>query len=322
MVIPAKAGIHNALSVADSGQHHIRSQTMEPFFLPVADGQRFCLLHRPASSVSVRGAVVYVHPFAEEMNKARRVAALQARAMAAAGYFVLQIDLLGCGDSSGDFGDATWERWVEDVVAACLWLRQQTDADLWLWGLRTGCLLVTEAAKRLAGSMIESVDSGVRRNGAVALSPDVSHRLLLWQPVLSGKQFLQQFLRMKIAGEMLTGESKGLMERLRADLDNGRAVEVGGYRLSPGLANGLERTELTLPDHPTRVEWIEVSGKTDGGLSPAATMRLEKWSAAGHAVRGAVACGPSFWQTTEIEECPALIDATRVAMIDLRVEPG
>ncbi len=266
---------------------------MEAFFLPVADGQRFCLLYRPNGSVSARGAVVYVHPFAEEMNKARRMASLQARAMAAAGYYVLQIDLHGCGDSSGDFGDASWSSWIEDVVSACAWLREHTDAELWLWGLRTGCLLATEAAKQL----------------------DYANRLLLWQPVLSGKQFLQQFLRMKIAGEMLAGASKGLMDRMREDLAQGNAVEIGGYALAPGLAKGLELAELSLPETTTRVEWFEISGKTDGGVSPAAAMRLEKWSSQGPAVRGSVVCGPSFWQTAEIEECPPLIDASLAAMV-------
>ena len=68
--------------------------------------------------------------------------------MAAAGYTVLQIDLRGCGDSSGDFGEAGWSDWVDDVLAACVWLREQNQAPLWLWGLRAGCLLATEVARR------------------------------------------------------------------------------------------------------------------------------------------------------------------------------
>ena len=54
---------------------------MEPFFLPTTDGQRLCIHHSPAGPA--RGAVLYLHPWAEEMNKARRVAALQSRALAA-----------------------------------------------------------------------------------------------------------------------------------------------------------------------------------------------------------------------------------------------
>ena len=96
--------------------------------------------------------MIYLHPFAEEMNKSRRMAALQSRALAAAGYDVLQIDLLGCGDSSGDFSDATWQGWKDDVVLAYNWLRTQSNAPLTLWGLRAGCLLAANAAGDLPES--------------------------------------------------------------------------------------------------------------------------------------------------------------------------
>ena len=74
-----------------------------PFFLRFTAGNRFCLLH--ATDRRAVGAVLYVHPLAEEMNKSRRMAALQARALAASGWVVLQVDLFGCGDSDGDFGN-------------------------------------------------------------------------------------------------------------------------------------------------------------------------------------------------------------------------
>ena len=262
------------------------------FYLPAVVGQRFCLLHQPDARRAWRGALIYLHPFAEEMNKARRMAALQARAMAAAGYAVLQIDLQGCGDSSGDFGEATWAGWVEDVLSACAWLRQRYSSGLWLWGLRSGCLLAGEAARQV---------------------DDVS-RLLFWQPVLSGRQYLQHFLRLKAAAEMLAGTGKGLMEALRAELAQGRPVEIAGYMLSPALAHGLENCGLELPERAMRVEWIELSARADASLSPAAMSRLETWNARGHAARGAVVCGPAFWQTTEIAECPALLDASLAAM--------
>lgn len=259
--------------------------TCEAFFLPAASGQRYCLFHRPAAPAA-RGAIVYVHPFAEELNKSRRMAALQARALAAAGYAVLQIDLHGCGDSSGDFGDAAWDGWVDDVCLACAWLRARDAAPLWLWGLRAGCLLAGEAARRiepLAG-------------------------LLLWHPVVAGKQHLQQFLRLESAGQMLGGEGKGATERLRRRLAQGDPVEVAGYRLSPALAGGLERSELQPPAAACRIEWVELSSRADATLSPLAASRLASWRAAGHAARGTAIAGPAFWQTSEIEECPALLD--------------
>jgi hypothetical protein len=47
---------------------------LEVFFLPVEPGQRFAIFH-PAATPKPRGAVLYAHPFAEEMNKSRRMAA-------------------------------------------------------------------------------------------------------------------------------------------------------------------------------------------------------------------------------------------------------
>ena len=123
----------------------------DPFFLPLDKGDRFCLHHAPANPLApARASVVFVHGFAEEMNKSRRMVALQARALAAAQCAVLQIDLLGCGDSAGLLSDATWDDWVTDVVEACLWLQQQHPVPVWLWGLRAGCLVAVDAARKLS----------------------------------------------------------------------------------------------------------------------------------------------------------------------------
>ena len=262
--------------------------SLEASFLPVSDGRLFCLLHRPDEKSEIKGAVIYVHPFAEEMNKSRRMAALQAKAMASVGYVVLQVDLLGCGDSAGDFADATWESWVANLVEAGTWLREQTGMQLCWWGLRTGSLLAAEAAGRVGQSC----------------------RLLLWQPVILGKQYLQQFLRLKIAGELLEGGAKGAMNRLKEQLAEGGSVEIAGYELTYSLARGLESAELLIPNVIHRADLIEVSSGGAEELSPALSSRLGKWRGAGRDVRGELVSGPAFWQTTEIEECPALIDAS------------
>lgn len=84
--------------------------------------------------------------------------------------------------------------------------------------------------------------------------------------------------------------------------------------LSSGLAGGLEKAELLLPHRSGRVEWIEVSNRPDAGLSAAAVARLTQWQAAGQEVRGTVVGGPAFWQTSEITECNALVQASLLAM--------
>ncbi|MDR0775299.1 MAG: hydrolase 2, exosortase A system-associated [Azonexus sp.] len=268
---------------------------MQPDFLAVGDGRHFCLFH-PAQGRKAKVAALYLHPFAEEMNKSRRMAALQSRALAAAGCDVLQIDLLGCGDSSGDFADATWAAWRADVLAAYHYLRQRSAAPLMLWGLRAGCLLAAEAAAELP----EAAD------------------FLFWQPVVSGKPHWQQFMRLKMAGEMASGQAKAIGEQLRAQLAAGQTVEIAGYEVAPALAAGLEQAELSPPPGCAgRVVWLETSLRDEATLTPAAIKRIEQWRAAGFTVEASVVRGPAFWQTTEIEEAPALLAATRAALAGL-----
>jgi exosortase A-associated hydrolase 2 len=242
--------------------------------------------------------MLYVHPFAEEMNKSRRMAALQSRALASAGWTVLQIDLGGCGDSEGDFGEASWDGWVADVREAAAWLGERGGCTPWLWGLRSGCLVATAAAQTLPALQ----------------------GLLFWQPVLSGKQFLQQFLRLKVAAQILgSAETQRVDTReLRERLLRGDSVEVGGYEVSPGLALGLEAAELAPVPGGAPVAWIEVSGAETIGLSPAARTRAAQWQAAGHSIDTRCVAGQAFWQTQEIAECPALIDATLAALAGIR----
>jgi len=274
---------------------HLSSAWPQPFYLTTATGQRFCLLHL-AQGTAACGLVVYVHPFAEEMNKSRRMAAMQAKALSAAGYTVLQMDLLGCGDSSGDFGDATWQTWIDDVVHACQWLRSRHGTDqvtpLWLWGLRAGCLLAIEAAVQL----------------------DESCNFLFWAPAGNGKLLAQQFLRLKVAGDLLGGSTKGVMEKMRKQLADGAMVDVAGYALSLLLISGLEQSTLLAPARAKRLEWFELSTRDDAPRSPASANLLAQWRQAGISVRNHAVVGPPFWQTSEIEEAPALILATTAAL--------
>ena len=81
-------------------QSPLADEPAQPGFVGRGPQRRFWL-HHPARGGAVRARVLYLHPLAEEMNRSRRMAALQARALAAAGCEVLQPDLLGCGDSAG-----------------------------------------------------------------------------------------------------------------------------------------------------------------------------------------------------------------------------
>ena len=261
----------------------------EPFFLPTAHGERFCLYHPPAGAC--RGALVYVHPFAEEMNKSRRMAALQARALAALGHGVLQIDLAGCGDSDGEFADARWEHWKDDLAAACEWLGRRLQQPVGLWGLRLGALLALDYARGAAHPVA---------------------RLLMWQPVLQGSSYLTQFLRLRVAGDMLKeGEGGGGgTKALRSQLQSGQTLEIAGYVLAPQLAAAIDAADAAALAPPCPVDWIEVVAGADRSIPPAAQRIASAWQGT---TMHEVVCQP-FWSTQEIAECPELVAATCTAL--------
>lgn len=260
-----------------------------PFFLPAGGHEIFALHHDTVGAA--RGAIVYVPPFTEEMNKSRRMAALQSRALAAAGWQVLQIDPLGTGDSEGGFADARWAAWLDDVAAARAWLAERSGHAPWLWGLRLGALLANASLAQTAGP-----------------------GLLAWQPVLSGKQHLQQFLRLKAGGQWLSAQGEGEVTAKPIDqLREGVSVEVAGYLLHPGLALPMAETEWQPVPGLQRLVWLEVSPREDATLAPISERALAAARAQG-AVHAAVVQGPSFWQALEIEEAPALLQATLEAL--------
>lgn len=267
---------------------------LTPFFLDTGAGQRFCI-HHPAHGGAAKASVLYLHPFAEEMNKSRRMAALQARALARSGCSVLQVDFGGCGDSCGDFGNASWQGWIDDAIAGARWLQQRDDrVPFWLWGLRAGCLIATATAARLGEPC----------------------NLLLWQPTLKGKTALQQFLRVGMAGGLAAGSTKDTGKTLREKLARELTVEIAGYRLNASLARDLDAATLQAPPQAQRIEWLEVSSAPQPMLLPASAQIIADWTEAGHSVHSQIVCGPPFWQTSEISEAPALIDHTLASLLD------
>lgn len=232
--------------------------------------------------------MLYLHPFGEEMHKSRRMAALQARAFAAHGYGVLQVDLTGCGDSAGDFADASWSAWRDDAQLAHAWLSAKTAQSITLWGLRTGALLAADLAQ--------------------TLNP---YSLLLWQPVTDGTLFLTQFLRIKLASEMLAeSQSRSGTKDLFAQLESGQGVEVGGNMLSPAMARELGALKLAAMTPNCPVNWLEIGGANGEQLSPAAQRVVDAWRAAGTRVQTQSVIGEAFWATQEITECLPLIEAS------------
>jgi len=232
---------------------------------------------------------MFVPALAWEMNRCRHVVAAQARAFADRGWDVLCFDLLGTGDSSGDFGDATWDAWLADIDSAAVRLREQADGDLCIWGMRGGCLLASDWLN----------------------SRNTRLRAIFWQPVLQGSQHLQHMLRMRLASGLLgkSGQRESVGE-LRSRLQREGSLEIGGFTFAAGLTSGLERVDLAALPGGTPIVWLEVGAPPDPALTPASESCIARLRSAGCEVAAKAVTGSAFWQTVERDECPTLLDAT------------
>lgn len=262
--------------------------------MPIEPGYRFCSLYRPPAELSGRGALLYVHPFAEEMNKSRRMGAMASRRLAALGYSVLQVDLYGCGDSSGEIVDATVSQWRTDIQAAADWIVARGLGPLTLWGLRFGALLALDWSRR-------------------TVTPH--DRVLLWQPTFSGEVHLTQFLRIGLAADMMAITANSGSGGLRKRLADGCPVEVAGYDISPALQREMDALKISgaMAVGPA-LEWFEVVHPSADELPAGSRRVIEGLCEAGANLRVQRVEGDPFWSTVEIVDCPALIESTCAVM--------
>jgi exosortase A-associated hydrolase 2 len=264
----------------------------EPLFLPGTAGSLFAL-YVPADPWSDRG-VVLLPPFAEEMNRARRMLRSQAAALAQAGIGALSLDPFGTGDSAGNFADARWETWVADVRVAVEALAARGARHIGLLGLRLGATLAAAAAPTLASACFATV---------------------LWQPVVEGRRHLTEFLRVRTLPGAWTDGGPVAIETMRAWLVAEKAVEVAGYDVVPGMAAALDALDLVDLAHPAlgRVTWLELVRDPLLSLSADAARCVAAWRASGLSVTTRTIPGPAFWTGQGNAVLPDLIAAATAA---------
>ncbi len=261
----------------------------EPFFFDAPSGRLFSLLYEP--HCSRRGQVLFCPPFAEEMNKSRRMMTLAAQRLAEAGYATLILDLYGTGDSSGVIEDARWQTWVSDLEQGLSLLSRDSSARTSLCGIRLGAALAFELCRR---------------------QPESIEQLLLWQPVVMGKTHLTQFLRLKIAAQLTAAGPKTSTKELREAAANGDVVEVAGYALHPDLMSAIDAIDLRgiEPPEGLPIGWYEVVADEGGSLAVASRKLGDAWREAGIDIDQVTIEGEPFWTTQEIGLSRPLVEQT------------
>lgn len=272
---------------------------LEAFYLKGLAGRLFALWQeRGRQETGV--AVLHVPAFGDEMNKSRHVVASQARAFATAGLPTLILDLYGTGDSEGSFRDSRWQTWLEDIDAGVQWLRDRGFSEVWLWGLRLGGLLASEFASQ---------------------RPHDDLGLILWNPVVSGAQFVNQFLRLRSAAAMMRGERESTNALLRRVID-GELLEVAGYELHPELVLSIKQRELSSLKLSALagIFWFEVGAGGSGPLSPAAERVIRSPAWATCRVVSVPVQGDSFWTTQELAAADDLVCHTAARLRSVGVD--
>jgi len=264
--------------------------SVSPFFIPDDQGEIFAIYYPPASGGSAEQVLIHIPAFADEMNKSRRMVAIQAREFARKDYAVLVIDLFGTGDSQGDFSDANWTAWRQSLLAICQALLQQ-GFSISLWALRCGALLALDLAEKAEIPF---------------------QNMLLWQPVLNGETFMMQFLRLRVASAIMDRNApREKTADLKKILQNGELLEVAGYSLNPDLVNPLMAMRANqfkkLPFKNIAI--LEVIGDSQNG-SPVNRKFADELQHKGRNATLQSVAGSPFWSTQEIVEVPELITAS------------
>lgn len=268
---------------------------MTPRFLQVNGRSLYCA-HFFNPHVQPRFRVLIAPPFAEELNKCRRLLALVAQRLADQGCEVLFPDLFGTGDSAGDFSEACWRIWAEDWVTLDEWLMNNSAAPRPAYlAVRSGVLLLAATRGRLH-------DFG-------------RARIVLWQPVLECERFLRAFLRLRTVSDRLAGRAQSLRE-LDERLDSGHSVEIAGYELSAEMAAEMTKLKLQASDLAgcAEVRIMEFRADPNPLMSPATSEFIDALQRERTEVIGAAIECEQFWATRDVVSPSAALSATMLAL--------
>jgi pimeloyl-ACP methyl ester carboxylesterase len=194
---------------------------MTPLFFGSAQRRLFGAYDPPRAGVRGTRAALLCNPWGQEYIRAHRSVRRLATLLGAAGCHVLRFDYFGTGDSMGESREVSLRGCEEDIETAIEELRDTSGAArVVLVGMRLGAALATRVATRNR-KLVEA--------------------LVLWDPVVSGPEYLEELLGKSGAG---SGSAPG--------------EEVRGFPLSSALANEFRAIDLPglVPAFPPRTRLI------------------------------------------------------------------
>ncbi len=196
---------------------------MTPLFFGPSHHQLYGVMHMPEGHSAAPTAVLLCCPFGQEAIRTHRLYRVLADRLSRIGIPTLRFDYFGTGDSSGDDMDVDLESWASDIHLADQELRRQSGVQTIVWlGARLGATAALQAAHD---------------------SPPT--RLVLWDPVLNGAQYLRK----------LQAEHTDRLGKVFRSLDSpwlrwtnqefpGVAAEAGGFPIPESLHSQLSKLSI------------------------------------------------------------------------------
>lgn len=247
------------------------------------------MLYRPGGEAA--GCVVLCNPVFEEHKSTLRPFVDMARELCRNGVAALRFDYRGCGDSPGEFEDFSLSDWSQDIGAATGAVRHaMPGTPVGLLGVRVGASLALKAAVGTPGYAFA----------------------VLWEPIVSGRTYVEQELRKKLVKEMMTfGERRSTRESLLAELGGGGTIDFDGYPFSSRLYSELADLDLLAGDGPAGLPAYLVQVSATARLTRPMQDLRDRLGGEGASVEATAVRAPPFWNLVGIVDCLEVIGRTR-----------
>ncbi len=156
-----------------SGTTGSPTPSVKLFFFGPRSSQIFGAYHPPHSGSGPVHGVILCYPMGQEAIWSHRAFRLLSERFARAGLHALRFDYFGSGDSAGTSEEGDARRWMDDIGFAIEEMRaSQPVAGVSLVGLRLGATMAA-----LVGAQCGDIEN-----------------LVLWEPVLDGKEYVEEEL--------------------------------------------------------------------------------------------------------------------------------
>jgi uncharacterized protein len=196
---------------------------MTPLFFGSSQRRLYGAYDPPQGARPGARAVVLCYPWGQEYLRAHRSMRRLANMLAAVGCHVLRFDYFGTGDSMGTAHEVSRRGWEQDIETAIEELQDTSGAtQVSLVGLRLGATLAAHVA--------------VRKKKLV-------HTLVLWDPVVSGLEYLEELLG---RDTQAMGSGGG---------------DVQGFPMTDSFAAEIRELDVVVlvPDLPARTRFIQTA---------------------------------------------------------------